>query len=59
VRPDVPRFGDELGVRQHGVGPGGDEEGVVGVVAEVAAGERRGEVEAEAVDPEGLHPVAQ
>ncbi len=60
VHPDVPRLGDVLHPREHRVGAQGDEEGVVDVVVVVpAAGERDGEVEAEAVDVDLLHPVAQ
>ena len=56
---DVPGLGDQLDAAQHPVLPDRAEEAAVGIEAVLLAPERRGEVEAEAVDVHLLDPVAQ
>src|SRR5512132_1347660 len=56
---DVPRFGDQLDASQYRILPHRIEKAAVMVEALMFAGERRGEVEAEAVDVHLLDPVAQ
>ncbi len=57
--PDVPRLGDELDLRDHRVLLDEVEEGGQPVDVVELAGQRRGEVEAEAVDVHLGHPVPQ
>ena len=60
VRPDVPRLGDVLHPREHGVLGQRDEEGVLRVELEVPPSpECDGQVVPEAVDVALAHPVAQ
>ena len=59
ARADVPRLGDQLDPAEHAVLPDRVEEAAVGIEAVLLAPERRGEVEAEAVDVHLLDPVAQ
>ncbi len=59
VRPDVPGLGDQLDRLQHGVLADRVEEDRAGVELLVVAPQRRGEVEAKAVDVALLDPVAQ
>src|SRR5690606_22389259 len=56
---DVPRFRDQLDLRQHRVLAQRVEEAAARIEAAGFAAERDAEVEAEAVDVEFLHPVAQ
>ena len=56
---DVPGLGDELHLREHRVLADGVEEGAQTVDLVQLARERRGEIEAEAVDVHLQHPVAQ
>ena len=59
ARPDVPRLGDQLHLREHRVLVDHVEEGREPVDVVELARERRREVEAEAVDVALEHPVAE
>ena len=59
VHRRVPRLGDQLDVPQHGVLADRDEQPAVHVDVVAGAGQRRHQVEAEAVDVHLGHPVAQ
>ena len=59
VRPQVPRFGDELGLLQHRVLGDGVEEGGAPLVHPALAPQHGGEIEPEPVDVHRLDPVPQ
>ena len=59
ARAEIPRLGDQLDPRQHRILAHGVEEAGAGIEAVALAAEGGAEVEAEAVDMERRHPVAQ
>ena len=60
VGAQVPRFGNQLDLREHGVlGDGGEKRRAPGVVTRAIAPQGRGEVETKTVHMHFLHPVPQ
>ena len=58
-RPDVPRLGDHLGLRQHRIGGDRLEQRRLLVEAPVASPDRDGEIEAESVEAAERHPAPE
>ena len=59
VRPEIPRLGDELHLREHRVLVDDIEKRAEAIDLPQLAGERAGEIEAEAIDVHFQHPIAQ